>query len=91
MNIMKSPITVTTIETTEQTFAAVMGITPERENAIDSLMDKCHGETDTYPDAIAYASGELLNVNELAYVCFHLGAFAESQRSKQELLSKLLE
>lgn len=88
---MKNPVTVKTLETAEQTFAAVMGITPERENAIDSLMDKCHGETDTYPDAIAYASAQLRNANELAYVCFHLGAFAESQRSKQELLSKLLE
>lgn len=88
---MKTPITVTTQQATEETFAAVMGITAEREAAIDSLMDKCHGETSTYPDAIASASSELLNANELAYVCFHLGAFAESQRSKQELLSKLLE
>lgn len=88
---MKTPITVTTQTATEETFAAVMGISPQRETEIDSLMDKCHGETSTYPDAIAQASAGLLNANELAYVCFHLGAFAESQRSKQELLSKLLE
>ena len=53
-------------------------------------MDKCHAETSTYPDAIAAISATLTNANELAYACFHLGAFAESQRSKHKLLYKLL-
>lgn len=86
-----SNITITLTPTQDETFAAVMGIAGEREAEIDNLMDKCHGETTTYPDAIAAAAAQLQNANELAYVCFHLGAFAESQRSKHELLQKLLD
>jgi hypothetical protein len=67
-----------------------MSISKEREAEIDDLMDKYHGETDTYPDALAAISQDLQNANELAYVSFHLGAFAESQRTKHELLNKLL-
>lgn len=69
-----------------ETFCQVLDISPEREIEIDALMDKAHGETDTYPDAIAVAAKELNNANELAYMAFHLGAFAESQRMKREML-----
>ena len=78
---MKKQITVT---------ATPLSITKDREAEIDDLMDKYHGETDTYPDALAAISQDLNNANELAYVSFHLGAFAESQRTKHELLNKLL-
>ena len=88
---MNNEILITLKTTEEETFAAVLGIDAARETEIDGLMDKCHGETTTYPDAIAAAANHLLNANELAYVCFHLGAFAESQRSKHELLQKLLD
>ena len=74
----------------DETFARAMSISKEREAEIDILMDKYHGETDTYPDALAGISQELHNANELAYVAFHLGAYAESQRTKHELLNKLL-
>jgi hypothetical protein len=67
-----------------------MGIAKEREMEIDNLVDKCHKDTATYPDAIAAASVNLDNANELAYASFHLGAFAESQRTKQEIIEKLL-
>lgn len=77
--------------TEEETFALVMGITADREAEIDKLMDRCHAETKTYPDAIAAAAPHLQNANELAYVSFHLGAFAESQRNKHELLNKLFD
>ncbi|RYE23215.1 MAG: hypothetical protein EOP51_11185 [Sphingobacteriales bacterium] len=88
---MNNQILITLKTTEEETFAAVLGIGEDREAEIDSLMDKCHGETTTYPDAIAAAANHLHDANELAYVCFHLGAFAESQRSKHELLNKLLD
>lgn len=81
---------VTTIPQPEETFAAALGITKQREAEIDELMDKCHGETETYSDAIAAASQALKNANELAYISFHLGAFAESQRTKHDLLKKLM-
>ena len=52
-------IIVTATPQPEETFAAALGITKQRETEIDELMDKCHGETDTYPDAIAAASQAL--------------------------------
>lgn len=88
---MNNTLTVTAVPTEDERFAGALGISKEREEQIDELMDKCHGETDTYPDAIAAISETLISANELAYACFHLGAFAESQRSKHELLHKLLE
>jgi hypothetical protein len=88
---MKKHILVTAQVAADDTFATALGITKQREEEIDELMDQCHGETDTYPDAIASLSQHLVNANELAYASFHLGAFAESQRSKHELLNKLLE
>ncbi len=88
---MKNQITVTATPAADETFARALGIPPTRETEIDGLMDKYHAETTTYPDAIAAISAELENANELAYASFHLGAFAESQRSKHELLQKLLE
>lgn len=75
----------------QHSFASALGIAREREIQIDELMDKCHKDTSTYPDAIAAVSKKLSTANELAYVAFHLGAFAESQRSRQEILEKLLE
>ncbi len=88
---MKKTLVVTSNPVPDETFAAAMGITPEREAAIDELMDKYHAETSTYPDAIAALSKNINTANELAYASFHLGAFAESQRTKHDLLSKLLE
>jgi hypothetical protein len=81
---------VTTIPSPDDTFAGALSISKQRETDIDELMDKCHTETDNYPDAVAAMSKELQNANELAYAAFHLGAFAESQRHKNELLHKLL-
>jgi hypothetical protein len=88
---MNNQITVTAAPAADETFASALGIATEREARIDELMDKYHAETTTYPDAIAAISAELENANELAYASFHLGAFAESQRSKHELLQKLLD
>lgn len=88
---MKNQITVTAAPAADETFASALGIDAVREARIDELMDKYHAETTTYPDAIAAISTELENANELAYASFHLGAFAESQRSKHELLQKLPE
>ena len=88
---MKNTIIVTAVPSSDETFARALNITQKREEQIDELMDKCHGETNTYPDAIAAISADLHNANELAYASFHLGAFAESQRTKQDLLNKLLE
>lgn len=87
---MKNHILVEPVETNDESFARAMNITEQREMQIDEVMDRCHGETSTYPDAIAAISAEMQNVNELAYACFHLGAFAESQRTKHRLLYKLL-
>ncbi len=87
---MNNCISVQSVETNDESFARALSITAQRETEIDQLMDKCHAETTTYPDAIASISEELTNANELAYACFHLGAFAESQRSKHKLLYKLL-
>lgn len=83
-------IIVTATVSPDETFARAMSISPERETEIDEFMDKWHGETETYPDALDAISKELNNANELAYVAFHLGAFAESQRTKHELLNKLM-
>jgi hypothetical protein len=88
---MKNQIAVTASPAEDETFARALGIDTTRETQIDELMDKYHGETSTYPDAISAISGHLHNANELAYASFHLGAFAESQRTKHELLQKLLE
>lgn len=74
----------------DETFARAMQISPEREKEIDELMDKYHAQCDNYPESISMISKELNNANELAYVSFHLGAFAESQRTKHELLKKLM-
>ena len=87
---MKKTLIVTAAPAADETFARALGITKEREDNIDELLDKCHMETDTYPAAIAAISEELQNANELAYASFHLGAFAESQRCKNDLLNKLL-
>ncbi|MBL7682738.1 MAG: hypothetical protein JNK00_05220 [Flavipsychrobacter sp.] len=87
---MNNQIKVEAIETNDESFARALSITGQREGEIDQLMDRCHAETTTYPDAIAAISEELTNANELAYACFHLGAFAESQRTKHQLLYKLL-
>jgi hypothetical protein len=87
---MNKQIIVTATPSPDETFARAMSISAEREAEIDELMDRYHGETDTYPDALAAISAELHTANELAYVSFHLGAFAESQRTKHELLNKLL-
>lgn len=88
---MNTNILVTATVTSETgTFAQAVGISTERETQLDELMDKYHHETGTYPDALAVISAELESANELAYVSFHLGAFAESQRTKQDLLRKLL-
>jgi hypothetical protein len=87
---MNNVILVKAIETNDEHFATALDISAQRETEIDQIMDRCHGETTTYPDAIAAISSEMRNVNELAYACFHLGAFAESQRTKHQLLYKLL-
>jgi hypothetical protein len=87
---MNNEIIVQAIDTNDEHFATALCISAQRENEIDQIMDRCHGETTTYPDAIAAISSEVQNVNELAYACFHLGAFAESQRAKNQLLYKLL-
>lgn len=87
---MNNHILVQPVETEDESFARAMNITEQREAQIDGILDRCHGETTTYPDAIAAISEEMHNVNELAYACFHLGAFAESQRAKHQLLYKLL-
>jgi hypothetical protein len=76
--------------TTEENFARALNITAQREIEIDEILDNCYELTDTYPDALAAASHKLQNTNELAYASFHLGAFAESRRSKYELLHKLI-
>ena len=87
---MKNNILVTALEIDDESFARALGITQKREEEIDEIMDKCHADTNTYPDAIAAISEKLNNANELAYASFHLGAFAESRRAKNELLYKLL-
>lgn len=87
---MNNEIIVQAVETNDENFATALCISALREKEIDNIMDRCHGETTTYPDAIAAISSEMQNVNELAYACFHLGAFAESQRAKHQLLYKLL-
>lgn len=77
---MKNAILVTAVPSADETFARALSITKKRETELDELMDKCHEETNTYPDAIAALSPYLHNANELAYASFHLGAFAESRR-----------
>lgn len=81
---------VTVIDSPDESFARALGLTEQREKEIDDIMDKCHNETNTYPDAIAMIAESLNNDNELAYAVFHLGAFAESRRAENELLYKLL-
>ena len=81
---------VTVIDSPCESFARALGITEQRGSEIGEIMYKCHNETNTYPDAIAMIAESLNNDNELAYVAFHLGAFAESRRAKNELLYKLL-
>lgn len=88
---MNENLKVTTQESSDDSFARALGISPEREQQLDDLMDTYHRETTTYPDAIAMLSKDLTSANELAYSAFHMGAFAESQRSKHELLQRLLE
>lgn len=88
---MNNKIIVTVTAAASETFARALGITIEREVQIDELMDQCHAQTHSYPDAIAAISTGLENANELAYASFYLGSFAESQRRRYELLWKLLE
>lgn len=87
---MKKQLLVTAVPAADETFARALNIDAQREEEIDNLMDQCHQDTNTYPDAIAAISTHLHNANELAYASFHLGAFAESQRTKNELLNQLL-
>lgn len=90
MNQPTPNVKVYAISSPDETFARAMGISTERETEIDELMDNAHDSTDTYPDAIAKLAESALNANELAYAAFHLGVFAESQRTKPEILNKLL-
>jgi hypothetical protein len=87
----KMNVTVTAIEASEENFARALGITPEREQELDDIMEKAHRDTGTYPDALAMITTNDITPNELAYVAFFLGAFAESARNKHSLLHKLLD
>lgn len=87
---MENQLIVTTVPSSDETFARALNITKERESELDNLMEKYHGCTDTYTTALAGVSEHVSNVNELVYLAFHLGAFAEKQRTKHEQLSKLL-
>ncbi len=87
---MKKHLKVTAVPSPDETFAGAMGITKDREEQINELLDQSHQQTDTFPEALAAVSGGLKTANELAYASFHLGAFAESQRTKQEILEKLI-
>lgn len=87
---MKKYLLVTAVPSADETFAGALGITKDREDRINELLDQSHEETNTYPDALALLSAKLKTANELAYASFHLGAFAESKRWKQELVEKLL-
>lgn len=76
--------------TTEEDFARALNINADREMEIDEILETCYQLTDTYTDALAAASHRLQNINELAYASFHLGAYAESRRTKYQLLHKLI-
>ncbi len=73
-----------------ESFALSLGIYAEREKELDELMDKCYEETNTYPQCIEMISPSLNNDNELAYIAFHLGAFAEDCRRKQRMAGVLM-
>jgi hypothetical protein len=85
-----STLKVTVVSCAYSSFAEAMNISKDRETELDELSDKYHKVSGTYPEALASISEELNNANELAYVSFYLGAFAESQRSKQESLKEIL-
>lgn len=89
---MENKVLVTAIIATDESFATALGITKEREEELDNAMDKCHAETETYPDALAKLTASLdITANELAYAAFHIGAYAESLRTRNSLLNKLLD
>lgn len=87
---MNDAIIVTAIDVSSESFADALIITKEREKEIDTIVERLLEETQTYPDCVAALSKHMDNANELAYACFHLGAYAESQRAKNQLLYKLL-
>jgi hypothetical protein len=82
--------TISVTPTTEENFARALNIDAHREMEIDEILETCYQLTDTYTDALAAASHKLHSVNELAYASFHLGAYAESQRTKYELMHRLM-
>ena len=73
---------VTVVDSPEEIFAGALSISQERELEIDTIVERCHEATSTYPDAIAAFSKEMNNANELAYACFHFGAYAEARKSE---------
>ena len=78
------------VETTDESLAKAMGISKKREKELDVIIDYGHANTQTYTEAMKIISANCKNVNEITYACFHLGAFAESQRSKNKLIYRLL-
>lgn len=88
---MKNQVSVVAVPVADERFAGALGITTEREEEINEWIERYYDETGTYPDAIAALSTQLANANELAYAAFHLGAYAGSLRTKQELVAMLLD
>lgn len=90
---MNKSLEITTLSPTE-TIAQALGISHEREEELDALIDKYYQEAqeiNTYPALIAKISKHCENINEIAYACFYIGAFAESKRAKQEILQEILQ
>ncbi|MCB9047227.1 MAG: hypothetical protein H6550_13925 [Chitinophagales bacterium] len=73
-------------DTTNGSFASVLGIETAREEQLCDLIGQCLTSTDTYPQAIAEISKKTNNINELTYALFHLGAFAGNERAKREMI-----
>jgi len=76
---------------------AVLGITPEREQELDKIIQECYEGYDTITDTIAEMSKRMKHANELAFCAFHIGAhvarskiMGDKVQSMEEMVKKML-
>lgn len=66
-----------------------LGISTERLFELAKIIAKAMVHSNTVTEAMVLAQESLTNINELAFVCFHIGILAEQQRKSLTMMSKL--
>lgn len=67
-----------------------LGIADDRAKQLCDMLNEVDDKTETFGETIAEASKHTQTNEELAYVCFQIGACAQSMKAKHDLLSRIL-